>query len=278
MKPAPSPDLPAKTNPIIVFSKPFQSLSAEDSAALVEEVGFDGIECPVRGDGQIVPERVEEDLPRLVEAFRKRKLVIPVIVSEISTIGQPNAERVLRAAAKAGVKTVRLGIFKYAPDRTIARQVDEFGRVLKEIGEACGELGIQAALQNHSGVDRFGAPVWDFVTAHRDHHVANVGMCFDIGHAIVEGGLSWPIQARLAEPYYAAVYVKDYFWKNGPNGWRPSSAPLGDGMVDRSFITGLRRSGYSGVICQHHEYPLGGREEMVGHMRRDLRVLQAWLA
>jgi sugar phosphate isomerase/epimerase len=277
MKSEASPDLPVMTNPIIVFSKPFQSLAAEDAAALVEEIGFHGIECPVRGDGQIVPEKVEEGLTRLVEAFRRRNLVIPVIVSEISTIGQPNAERVLRAAAKLGIKRVRLGIFKYAPDKTIAQQLDEFGRALKDIGEACGELGIQAALQNHSGFDRFGAPVWDFSITLRKHDVRNVGICFDIGHAVIEGGLSWPIQARLAEPDYVAVYVKDYVWAKGPSGWRPSAVFLGDGMVDRSFFNGLRRSGYSGLICQHHEYPLGDRGEMVAHMRRDLRVLKNWL-
>jgi sugar phosphate isomerase/epimerase len=278
MKSEALPDTPAMTRTIIVFSKPFQSLNADDTAAFVEEIGFQGIECPVRAEGQIEPERVEEDLARFVEAFRRRSLAIPVIVSEIYSIRQANAERVLRAAAKLGIGKIRLGIFKYAPDRPIEQQLDDFGRVLRDIGEACGELGIQAALQNHSGRDRFGAPVWDFATVMRTHKIKNVGMCFDIGHAVVEGGLSWPIQARLAEPHYAAVYVKDFTWQKGPDGWHPAGCPLGEGMVDRSFFAGLRRSGFSGPICQHHEYPLGDRKEMVSHMRRDLRVLKDWLA
>jgi len=232
----------------------------------------------VRGEGQIEPERVEEELPRFVEAFRRRGLAIPVIVTEIYSIRQANAERVLRAAAKLGIGRVRLGIFKYAPDRPIERQLGEFGQVLRDIGDACGELGIQAAVQNHSGSDRFGAPVWDFSIVHRDHKVKNVGMCFDIGHAVVEGGLSWPIQARLAEPHYTAVYVKDFTWQRGAGGWRPAGCPLGEGMVDRSFFAGLRNSGFSGPICQHHEYPLGDRGDMLGHMRRDLSVLRDWLA
>ena len=266
------------TRPIIAFSKPFQSLNADETASLVEEIGYKGIECPVRGEGQIEPERVEEDLPRFVEAFRRRSLVIPVIVTEIYSIRQANAERVLRAAAKLGIGRIRLGIFKYAPDRPIEQQLDDFGKVLRDIGEACGELGIQAALQNHSGPDRFGAPVWDFATVKRMHKIKNVGMCFDIGHAVVEGGLSWPIQARLAEPHYTAVYVKDFTWQKGQDGWHPVGCPLGEGMVDRSFFASLRRSGFSGPICQHHEYPLGDRGEMVAHMRRDLRVLKDWLA
>src|SRR5687768_14624056 len=50
---------------IIAFSKPFAALSPDDTADLVAEIGWDGIECPVRSkSGQIAPERVEEDLPR----------------------------------------------------------------------------------------------------------------------------------------------------------------------------------------------------------------------
>jgi sugar phosphate isomerase/epimerase len=270
---------PLASLPIIAFSKPFRSMGAEDSAALVEEIGWSGIECPVRTqEGQIMPERVEEELPRFVEAFHRRGINIPVLVTEITSIHDQNAEATLRTAAKLGIKRIRLGGWTYQPERPLAQQLDEFGRELKDIGEACSELGIQGGVQNHSGSDRFGAPVWDAVAALRDHQVRNVGICFDIGHATVEGGLSWPIQARLAEPRYSVVYVKDFTWVNGQYGWRPSWCPLGEGMINRSFFTRLQRSGFSGPICQHHEYPMGDRAEMVAHMRRDLRILKDWLA
>jgi sugar phosphate isomerase/epimerase len=271
--------IPAAARPIIGFSKPFRSMGAEDSAALVEEIGWSGIECPVRADeGQILPERVEEDLPRFVEAFRRRGLDIPVLVTEIASIRDPHAESVLRAAAKLGIRRIRLGAWFYRPGRSLEQQVDEFGGALRDIGQACGELGIQGAVQNHSAPDRFAAPVWDVVGALRDHQVKNVGLCFDIGHATVEGGLSWPIQARLAEPYYTAVYVKDFTWAKGPEGWRPVWCPLGQGMINRSFIAKLARSGFFGPICQHQEYPMADRAEMVADMRRDLRVLRDWMA
>src|SRR5690349_21511901 len=60
--------------PIIGFSKPFQKLTAEQTADLVAGVGWDGIECPVRAKGQIEPERVADDLPRFAEVLRGRKL------------------------------------------------------------------------------------------------------------------------------------------------------------------------------------------------------------
>jgi sugar phosphate isomerase/epimerase len=271
-------DNPVSARPIIGFSKPFQTMGAVDMASFVEEVGWSGIECPVRPEGQIEPERVGEELPRLVEAFRRKGLDIPIVVTEISSIHEAHAEEVLRVASKLGIKKFRLGTFKYTNDRPLEQQLEGFGHDLMEIGEACGELGVQAAVQNHSGSDRFAAPVWDVVGVLRDHRVKNVGICFDIAHATVEGGLSWPIQARLAEPFYSAVYVKDFIWSKGPRGWEPKWCPLGEGMVDRSFIAGLKRSGFSGTICQHQEYPMGDRAGMVTHIRRDLSTLRDWLA
>ena len=264
--------------PIIVFSKAFQSLGPEDTAALVEEVGWSGIECPVREKGQIEPEQAADEMPRYVDALRRRGLDMTVVVTEIASMREPHAETILRTAAKLGIKRIRLGAWIYAPDRPIAQQLDEFGGALKDIGEACAELGIQSAVQNHSGSDRFGAPVWDDVGVLKDHRVRNVGMCFDIGHATIEGGLSWPIQARLAEHLYTVVYVKDFKWRREAGLWKPGWCPLGEGMINRSFFSRLRLTGFTGPICQHHEYPLGDRTEMLGHMRRDLGVLKDWLA
>ena len=275
---AAEPGSPGAPRPVIGFSKPFQSMGPEDMAQFVGEVGWSGIECPVRPQGQIEPERVGEQLPRLVEAFRRRDLEIPIVVTEITSMRDAHAEEVLRVAAKLGTRKFRLGTFKYTEDRSIAKQLDGFGNDLREIGEVCGQLGIEAAVQNHSGVDRFGAPVWDLVGVLRDFHVKNVGIFFDITHATVEGGMSWPIQARLAEPFYMAIYVKDFVWLKEAGGWRPEWCPLGEGMVDRSFISGLKRSGYSGILCQHMEYPMRNRADMLAHMRKDLKVLREWFS
>jgi sugar phosphate isomerase/epimerase len=270
---------PVAHGPIVLFSKPFETLGPEDTAALVAEVGCEGIECPVRAkpSGQVAPTHVEEVLPRYVEAFRRRGLDIPLITTDITALGQPNAERVLRAAARLGIKRARLGFIRYAADRPILAQVDEIGRRLKDIGDFCGELGLQAGVENHSGSDIFGAPIWDFYTALQQHQVKNVGICFDIGHATVEGGLSWPIQARLVESNLTAVYFKDFNWRKGPKGWQPEWCPLGQGMIDPGFARRLGRSGFTGPISLESEYPLGDRAQMVAALRHDLLVLKRWL-
>jgi sugar phosphate isomerase/epimerase len=45
-----------------------------------------------------------------------------------------------------------------------------------------------------------GCAVWDIFELVRDLKPTEIGICFDIGHATLEGGTSWPVEARLMEP------------------------------------------------------------------------------
>jgi sugar phosphate isomerase/epimerase len=264
---------------IIAFSKPFAQLSFDDTADLVADIGWDGIECPVRSkSGQIAPERVEEDLPKMVEAMKKRGKEVTLITTEIIKV-DPLAEKVLRAAAKLGIKKYRLGFTKYAKDKPVPETVREVGAALKDLAALNSELGLQGGWQNHSGADYVGASLWDLYIMMRDLDPKHIGVCFDIGHATLEGGLSWPVQARLMEPYYVSVFLKDFYWEKTAKGWAPIWCPFGEGSVQKSFLTNLKKSSYAGALCQHHEYKnLGTGPEMIANMKRDLAKLREWLA
>ena len=64
----------ARSFSLIGFTKPFADLSFDATADRVAEVGWDGVEVAVRegSSTHIAPARVEEDLPRMVEALGKR--------------------------------------------------------------------------------------------------------------------------------------------------------------------------------------------------------------
>ncbi|MGV3755482.1 MAG: sugar phosphate isomerase/epimerase family protein, partial [Verrucomicrobiota bacterium] len=196
----------------------------------------------------------------------------------ITSMHTPHTETVLRTASKLGIKRIRLGFWKYAKDKNPADQLKEIGAQLKDIADACKSLGIQAGFQNHSGRDYVGAPIWDVFSMIKDLDPKHMGMCFDIGHATIEGGLSWPIEAKLMEPFYTAVFVKDFNWKKDAKGAKTEWAPLGDGMVSKTFFDNLKKTSYSGPISQHHEYEMGDQKQMMGHMKKDLQVLKTWLA
>lgn len=278
-QPAARPAGPWKP-PIIGFTKPFRRLSPDATADLVAEVGWDGVELPVR-DGNathIDPRRVEDDLPPMVEALRKRGREVSIVTTSVVGV-DPASERVLRTVARLGIGRVRLGFLRYPRDARPDAFLAECRGPLAEVGGLCRELGLRAGYQNHSGVDFVGAPLWDLWEVFRDVEPGHLGVCFDIGHAIVEGGLSWPVQARLLRDRFVAVFCKDFAWERMAQGQRPRWCPLGEGVVDRSFFGWLRSTGFDGPICQHHEYPdLGDGEAMVRHFKRDLETLRGWLA
>jgi sugar phosphate isomerase/epimerase len=269
---------PAGRWKIIAFSKPFVQLSFDETAELVSEVGWDGIECPVRKSStHIVPERVEEDLPKMVDALKKRGREVALITTDITGVDR-SAEQILRTAVKLGIRKYRLGPIRYAPTVPIADQLKDITVRMRDLAQLNKTLGIQGGIQNHSGADYFAAPVWDACEVIQGLDPAAIGIAFDIGHATLEGGLSWPIQARLAEPRYSLVYVKDFRWEKQDKGWTSVWCPLGQGMVSKKFFATLATTQYKGPICQHHEYELGKTSaEMVGHFRSDLQTLRGWL-
>ena len=271
---------PVARNPIIGFTKPFADRSFAETADLVAEVGWDGVEVAVRPgkSTHIAPERVADDLPRLVEELRRRDRELSLVTTGVVRVDE-SAEQVLRTVAAVGCRRVRLGFVRYPPGVPPAKLLAECRGPFGEIAALCRELGLQAGYQNHSGADFFGAPVWDLWDVIRDLDPAHIGACFDIGHATVEGGMAWPLHARLMADRLVAVFVKDFAWERTPAGQRASWCPLGEGVVDRSFFTWLRGTGYAGPISQHHEYPgLGAGAEMVAAFKRDLAVLRDWLA
>ena len=102
--------------------------------------------------------------------------------------------------------------------------------------------------------------------------------CFDIGHATLEGGSSWPIEARLMQNRFTAVFTKDFFWERTDKGWRDKWVPLGEGMVKPAFFRWLKTTDFTGPICIHTEYDHGQGKPMIAKMQKDLKVLKEWLA
>ncbi len=262
---------------IIAFTKPFRTLNAAQTAELVADVGWDGVELPVRAkDAQITPDKVEEELPKFVEALRARQREVNIITTDITSV-TPTVEKVLRTASKLGIKRYRLGQANYVKDKSIPEQLTEFGARLRELAALNKELGIQGGFQNHSGANYIGAPIWDVWTMIKDLDPKAMGFCFDIGHATIEGGLAWPTHFRMATPHLTAVFVKDFFWKKAGKDWKALWCPLGEGMVSRDFFNRLKATNYSGPICQHHEYELGNETEMRAHFKKDLATLREWI-
>src|SRR5688572_14342956 len=73
-------------NPVCLFIKFVQSLSYEQLADAVADMGADGIEATVRKGGYIPPERAVDELPKLVDALGKRNLKITMITTDVVAV------------------------------------------------------------------------------------------------------------------------------------------------------------------------------------------------
>lgn len=264
--------------PLIGFTKPFQELDPEQTAETVAAIGWSGVELAVRkkGNGQVVPERVEEDLPKYHEALQKRSLTLPIITTEIWGT-DATAEKVLRTAAALGVKKYRLGFRHYDLTKPIAPQVANHKAILRDVAAMNQSIGVFGGIQNHSGNTYIGGPIWDIFEFARDLPPGQLGVCYDISHSTIEGGLTWQTDCRLMEPYFTCIFVKDAQWSKGARGGSPKWCPLGEGVVDKEFFTWLNTTAYDGPISMHTEYLEGSGPEQITAMRKDIEVLNEWL-
>jgi sugar phosphate isomerase/epimerase len=268
----------AMENPVCVFNKPLQHMSYDEQAALVAEMGFAGIEGTVRPGGHVEPDKVEQDLPKQVEALEKHNLAMTLITTGINNIDEPVNRKVLETAVKLGVKRFRMEPYKYDYSQAIPDQVASFRQTYRQLVAFCADLGIRPLYQNHSGAKYFGAPLWDLYLLMKDDPENQTGVCFDIRHATTEGGQSWPTQFYLLKPWFGMVYCKDFDWDKKTR--KPVNVPLGTGMVDYpKFFSMLRQINYTGPISLHMEYKDHRdpklQDESIAAVRQDLKTLRS---
>src|SRR6185436_14252019 len=96
-----------------IFSKHLQWLDYSAMASVVAEMGFEGIDLTVRPEGHVLPERVQEDLPKAVEIIRKAGLNVYMITTAIASVNDPFAEAILKTASSLGIGYYRTGWISY---------------------------------------------------------------------------------------------------------------------------------------------------------------------
>ncbi len=260
--------------PICVFIKFIQSLSYDDMAKAVAELGFDGIESTVRKGGHVSPERVEEELPKQLEAVKKQGLDITIMTTDVLNLEDPLTERVLRTGASLGIKKYRMGFYRYDLNRSIMDQLNEIRPKLADLAALNKELGISAVYQNHCGADFVGSVLWDLKYLLEGIPKEQIGSAFDIRHATVEGGTAWPLHYDVMKPHIGAVFAKDFEWI----GKKPEHVPMGEGRVDSKFFKMHQMSGIDCPISVHVEYlKKGNAQENLAAIKHDFNVLKDWL-
>jgi len=243
------------------FTKPLDKYGYDFMIDTLKIAGVDGLDLTVRPKGSVLPEKVEKDLPFVADMAKKRGLLLEMMVSNITSIQTPHAGRVLKIAAKNGIKHYRLGYFKYS-DKEIAKVTIERAKSqMSSLIDLNSELGIQGGYQNHTG-NYFGSPLWDLIGVLENLPSKWMSSQFDIYHAYSEGYRSWRVTMEMIASKIGSLAIKDFTWEITNGQAKIKKVPLGKGIVDLdSFFKSIKKMNIVVPISLHIEYPLLKKEE-----------------
>ena len=270
-----------------IFSKHLQWLDYDRMAETVAEIGFDGVDLTVRPEGHVEPANVRRDLPRAHAAVRKAGLELPMITTSVTDPDDPVTSEILQVAAELGIRSYRIGYFRYKADQTVAQKLLEVRPKLQRLAELNEKAGIVGDYQNHAGTQYFGARIWDLLQACEGIDRRWLGFQFDPRHATVEGAASWLTDLSVYSRRIHSIAAKDFRWERQQSTPRAVDCPLGEGVVQfELFFSLLAKTGFRGPVSLHCEYPLGGADHgekkltissqrVRSAMKRDLTILRS---
>jgi sugar phosphate isomerase/epimerase len=273
---------------IYVFSKHLQWLDYNALAGTVAAAGFDGVDLPVRPGGHVLPERVQDDLPRAVEAARKAGLGVDMIATAIDDARDAQTESILKTASALGIKYYRMAWIDYDEALGIIENLEKLKPRFRGLAAINERYQIHGAYQNHAGI-KVGGPVWDIWYLLKDLDPRWQGCQYDVRHATVEGGNSWMLGFKLINSHIKTTVIKDFKWIQRDGVWHPESCPLGEGMVDfKKYFFMVKEMNITGPISMHFEYPIFEQSEenasvstkikkVIAVMQKDLQTLRGMM-
>ena len=263
------------TPPITVFTKPWKDLEISALADLIAELGFNGIELPVRPGFQVEPDTIEETLPLAFEQFQQRGLSIYSVAGDCDL-------RTARACANAGVPVLRT-MLKITPEKSYMEHVNDFRILCQELSEALEGTETTVGLQNHC--DEFVTSAIGLIHAIDPLPSSQVSAVLDLGHTGLDGELE-EIAIDIAWPRLSLINLKnavrfeDGKDADGATIWNRTWVPGREGYTSwKNALAELGRRNYSLPICLTCEYKDEARKGLSGNdvippLKDDLHYLK----
>jgi L-ribulose-5-phosphate 3-epimerase len=141
---------------ISIFSKHLHWLDYDEMAMVAAEIGFDGVDLTVRPQGHVLPERVEEDLPKAMEAVKKTGKNIYMITTSINDADDPNTGKILKTASSLGISHYRLGWLYYDDNKTIEENIRVVQGKLSKLAVLMKNIRFRANIKTTPGLIQQG--------------------------------------------------------------------------------------------------------------------------
>ncbi len=273
-------------------------LELEEQAALLQRLGFDGIEWRVRRvpDGQrgkgysnwgehkndLTPESFAAGAARMKEAASAHGLAIAGIASNAPADDLEQVKLLAEGAAACGAPFVRVGCprgydgsvdYNLLYDETI----DAYGKAL----DAIEPYGVKAALEIHGGTIHVSASLAHRIVSHWG--ADRVCVIFDPNNMVRDGSETTELSVELLGPYLGHVHVGGHqplpkgADELGTRQWEWEGVSLAEGLYDfPRLLRKLKAADYQGFISIE-DFRLLPLEEKLREGIEYLRAVEASL-
>ena len=129
----------------VMFTKHLTGLSLAELIAALADVGVAGADLAVRPGYPVNPDNMATELPRAAQQFRAAGLEIPLVTAPTSLTApaSPGAEAFYAACGAAGVAHLKLGYWRWDPERRFWDQIAEVRDWLATFQEWSREYGVK---------------------------------------------------------------------------------------------------------------------------------------
>ena len=231
------------------FTKPWKTPLTE-LGKFIKQLGFDGIELPVRPGYQVTPENVTTGL-------REARRILADCGLTIASVAGPTDEPTIAACAEEGIPIIRVCLdippqFSYLEyEAHLQHQFDALLPLLQRYGMTLG-------IQNHQG--RFVANAMGIRHLIEKYDRRYIGAVLDFAHCALHGEIP-ELALDIVWSHLCMVNFKNAYWQrtNGPEALAATykhhwtSGRQGLASWARAAAE-LQQRGYSGPICLTAEY------------------------
>jgi sugar phosphate isomerase/epimerase len=193
-----------------------------------------------------------EKAPALKKKAAEVGMAMPSLGSYINCNDLADVELHMQAAVAIGAKSLRIDPGRYDP------KVGGYPELLKKarsqyakVAKLAQKYGVRAVLETHMG--QLGPSVGKAVSILGKLDPECVGIMWDPGNQVVEGGEVPLMALEIAGEYLAEVHVKNTRFqrsdetKDGQTIWWAMSAPVNEGIVNWPVVmAALKKVGYDG--------------------------------
>ncbi|RLE62639.1 MAG: hypothetical protein DRN53_03630 [Thermoprotei archaeon] len=241
-----------------VYTLIFSERSLEESAQVIAELGYDGIEIRIHTDGVHIPIDYQPEYVRKIKKYIEdlglevsalASYVKLGVVEEEWVVNRKMALKVAEVAEILEAPYFRVQAAGYSSERGYEGIRKAFRKQAIDLAKELKKRALQAMpiLEQHGGgcIASSAGIIIDLI---RGLEPTIIGVLYDPGNAVWEGWEPPRVQVDILKEYIKHVHVKNYEHDpNNPRKYVP--APLDSGILDwREVVLLLKGIGFRGYL------------------------------